>query len=183
MGLSRNKVAVSEGAAGSPPFYGEREDMEIFSKRRLYRETEERVELLFNFEGPKKETSNGGVAQLGEHLPCKQGVKGSIPFISTKHGGAVQRRKRLVKGHGLIAQQVSRAKERCRWQKKRQSDGAAVGFFRAKNTSERKTREPQESWQRRTGSRKSFPGRDASEVGGKTPNECEKGIRAHSSAG
>ena len=28
-------------------------------------------------------TVNGGVAQLGEHLPCKQGVKGSIPFIST----------------------------------------------------------------------------------------------------
>ena len=27
---------------------------------------------------------HGGVAQLGEHLPCKQGVKGSIPFISTK---------------------------------------------------------------------------------------------------
>ena len=25
---------------------------------------------------------NGGVAQLGEHLPCKQGVKGSNPFIS-----------------------------------------------------------------------------------------------------
>ena len=24
MGLSRNKVAVSEGAAGSPPFYGDR---------------------------------------------------------------------------------------------------------------------------------------------------------------
>ena len=28
----------------------------------------------------------GGVAQLGEHLPCKQGVKGSIPFISTNDG-------------------------------------------------------------------------------------------------
>ena len=28
-------------------------------------------------------TLYGGVAQLGEHLPCKQGVKGSIPFIST----------------------------------------------------------------------------------------------------
>ena len=27
---------------------------------------------------------NGGVAQLGEHLPCKQGVMGSIPIISTK---------------------------------------------------------------------------------------------------
>ena len=31
MGLSRNKVAVSEGAAGSPPFYGESE----FDQRRL----------------------------------------------------------------------------------------------------------------------------------------------------
>ena len=27
--------------------------------------------------------SHGGIAQLGEHLPCKQGVKGSNPFIST----------------------------------------------------------------------------------------------------
>ena len=26
---------------------------------------------------------DGGIAQLGEHLPCKQGVKGSNPFIST----------------------------------------------------------------------------------------------------
>ena len=24
----------------------------------------------------------GGIAQMGEHLPCKQGVKGSNPFIS-----------------------------------------------------------------------------------------------------
>ena len=32
------------------------------------------------------ETANlnyGGVAQLGEHLPCKQGVMGSNPIIST----------------------------------------------------------------------------------------------------
>ena len=28
--------------------------------------------------------SQGGIAQLGEHLPCKQGVKGSNPFISTQ---------------------------------------------------------------------------------------------------
>ena len=44
--------------------------------------------MLFNFEGPfgKVDNSfyNGGVAQLGEHLLCKQGVIGSIPFISTK---------------------------------------------------------------------------------------------------
>ena len=46
---------------------------------------------LFNFQCPKaleRYTGNcielhGGVAQLGEHLPCKQGVKGSNPFIST----------------------------------------------------------------------------------------------------
>ena len=28
---------------------------------------------------------NGDVAQLGEHLPCKQGVKGSNPSISTRN--------------------------------------------------------------------------------------------------
>ena len=37
MGLSRNKVAVSEGAAGSPPFYGERtkrrDCLRVVSKR------------------------------------------------------------------------------------------------------------------------------------------------------
>ena len=27
---------------------------------------------------------DGGIAQLGEHLLCKQGVIGSIPIISTK---------------------------------------------------------------------------------------------------
>ena len=35
MGLSRNKVAVSEGAAGSPPFYGElrkSKDLSLTSK-------------------------------------------------------------------------------------------------------------------------------------------------------
>ena len=45
--------------------------------------------LLFNFQGSprspfdRKSREYGGVAQLGEHLPCKQGVKGSNPFIST----------------------------------------------------------------------------------------------------
>ena len=29
---------------------------------------------------------HGGVAQLGEHLPCKQGVDSSILFISTMVG-------------------------------------------------------------------------------------------------
>ena len=29
--------------------------------------------------------NHGGIAQLGEHLPCKQGVKGSNPFISIRY--------------------------------------------------------------------------------------------------
>jgi hypothetical protein len=33
----------------------------------------------------------GGVAQLGEHLLCKQGVVGSIPIVST-----------IVHGHGSM---------------------------------------------------------------------------------
>ena len=32
---------------------------------------------------PKRCERRGGIAQLGEHLLCKQGVKGSNPFIST----------------------------------------------------------------------------------------------------
>ena len=43
----------------------------------------------------------GGVAQLGEHLPCKQGVMGSNPIISTK---VEQRTLRQL--NGLIAQLV-----------------------------------------------------------------------------
>jgi hypothetical protein len=31
-------------------------------------------------------SDKGGVAQLGEHLLCKQGVIGSIPFTSTTSG-------------------------------------------------------------------------------------------------
>ena len=40
---------------------------------------------LFNFEGLFKNLQEiyGGIAQLGEHLLCKQGVSGSIPLIST----------------------------------------------------------------------------------------------------
>ena len=43
---------------------------------------------LFNLEGTLSEREAfvslyGGVAQLGEHLLCKQGVNGSNPFIST----------------------------------------------------------------------------------------------------
>ena len=62
MGMSRNKVAVSEGAAGSPPFYGEVAGKTV---KFLGQTTEESVggelvttvqrsepDTLFNFEDP-----------------------------------------------------------------------------------------------------------------------------------
>ena len=40
-------------------------------------------------------TLYGGVAQLGEHLPCKQGVMGSNPIISTTSGDRVHRKSHM----------------------------------------------------------------------------------------
>ena len=47
---------------------------------------------LFNLEGIPQEVKigRGGLAQLGERLPCKQEVSGSIPLISTKNGPIAQ---------------------------------------------------------------------------------------------
>ena len=67
------------------------------------------IYLLFNFQWLIKGNwindtqTNGGVAQLGEHLPCKQGVMGSIPIISTKGERERDTPKKL---NGLIAQVV-----------------------------------------------------------------------------
>ena len=59
---------------------------------------------LFNFEGSfekredgknlnfAKRSTYGGVAQLGEHLPCKQGVMGSNPIISTTANAGPKRK-------------------------------------------------------------------------------------------
>ena len=53
----------------------------------------------------------GGVAQLGEHLPCKQGVMGSNPIISTSsekraNNKARENERHREKLNGLIAQVV-----------------------------------------------------------------------------
>ena len=37
-------------------------------------------------------TLNGGLAQLGERLPCKQEVTGSIPVLSTTRQGLEPKR-------------------------------------------------------------------------------------------
>ena len=77
-------------------------------------------DTLFNFEGPPGNSGwthpaqtceYGGVAQLGEHLPCKQGVDSSILFVSTTSGrdAAAHRSAGMAKNghrHGLIAQVV-----------------------------------------------------------------------------
>ena len=53
---------------------------------------------LFNLEGTEKNVPEqlripgfGGLAQLGERLPCKQEVTGSIPVLSTKELTEVSR--------------------------------------------------------------------------------------------
>ena len=46
----------------------------------------DQVVTLFNLEGTRKGVTSeirGDIAQLGERLPCKQEVAGSIPTIST----------------------------------------------------------------------------------------------------
>ena len=51
--------------------------------------------VLYRFQGSVKSEDCGGLAQLGERLPCKQEVSGSIPLISTTYGSLAQ----LVRAH------------------------------------------------------------------------------------
>ena len=114
MGLSRNKVAVSEGAAGSPPFYGDRDRFSrICHTSQDETGTQVRKLLLFNFQGSgkilekRRAREYGGVAQLGEHLPCKQGVMGSNPIISTIPGNRdTERWEESAKRERFVAQVV-----------------------------------------------------------------------------
>ena len=45
--------------------------------------------------------SNGDVAQLGEHLPCKQGVESSNLFISIPDGKHLEESRKVNKAEGL----------------------------------------------------------------------------------
>ena len=49
----------------------------------------------FTQDGGPRPPKYGGVAQLGEHLLCKQGVSGSIPLISTSSCAAASRAENL----------------------------------------------------------------------------------------
>lgn len=70
----RSKAAVSEPLTGARRAYSSAgESARLISVRSL-------VQAQV---GP----CEGGVAQLGEHLPCKQGVSGSNPLVSMDRGG------------------------------------------------------------------------------------------------
>ena len=62
---------------------------------------------------PQSKTLYGGVAQLGEHLPCKQGVMGSIPIISTSgklpRPGTIEDRLKSNLQRSLVEPDESRA--------------------------------------------------------------------------
>ena len=74
------------------------------------KDDERRIRLIVvrfsETKGKGERPRNGGVAQLGEHLPCKQGVKGSNPFISTTVRTERTDGKAGAKRNGLIAQKV-----------------------------------------------------------------------------
>ena len=70
------------------------------------------IERLCTFKRGKEKISilmpcsYGGVDQLGEHLPCKQGVRSSILLISTKGRRKTETTTGRHKLHGLVAQVV-----------------------------------------------------------------------------
>jgi hypothetical protein len=63
--------------------------------------------------------NQGGVAQLGEHLPCKQGVSGSIPLVSTKFTRLISF-KRLIAGI-VVSGTLQMFLENCTEDKKKKS--------------------------------------------------------------
>ena len=70
------------------------------------------IERLCTFKRGKEKISilmpcsYGGVAQLGEHLPCKQGVRSSILLISTKGRRKTETTTVRQESNGLVAQVV-----------------------------------------------------------------------------
>ena len=66
--------------------------------------------------------ANGGVAQLGEHLPCKQGVKSSNLSVSMQDGNILNKRKENRQVEALWKEACtireackSRRKRKCRY--------------------------------------------------------------------
>ena len=60
---------------------------------------------------------NGGVAQLGEHLPCKQGVRSSNLLVSTSSNPS----KKLFFENYMIRKKQGRSKVRSRKEEQREN--------------------------------------------------------------
>ena len=60
----------------------------------------ENLDFVVRFSESETLKRPGGVAQLGEHLPCKQGVKSSNLFISTMGDDSSENRLRAHSSAG-----------------------------------------------------------------------------------
>ena len=86
MGLSRNKVAVSEGAAGSPPFYGDHEILSRGSRSQMDEISFKRSEygtFVVQFSGIRKilekATRKRGCSSAGRAPALQAGGHGFEP--------------------------------------------------------------------------------------------------------
>ena len=61
---------------------------------------------------PDVRGSNGAIAQLGEHLLCKQGVVGSIPSSSTNNSVLIQHQSATLMLFARAAQSVAKVKQK-----------------------------------------------------------------------
>ena len=94
-GAIGNKVAVTRRHIGE---YDANRRLDIRDIRKITKDL-----ILVNNE---VSTKFGGVAQLGEHLPCKQGVRSSILLISTTGRRKTETTTGRRKSNGLVAQVV-----------------------------------------------------------------------------
>ena len=94
-GAIGNEVAVTRRHIGE---YDANRRLDIRDIRKITKDL-----ILVNNE---VSTKFGGVAQLGEHLPCKQGVRSSILLISTKGRRKTETTTVRRESNGLVAQVV-----------------------------------------------------------------------------
>ena len=94
-GAIGNEVAVTRRHIGE---YDANRRLDIRDIRKITKDL-----ILVNNE---VSTKFGGVAQLGEHLPCKQGVRSSILLISTTGRRKTETTTGRRKSNGLVAQVV-----------------------------------------------------------------------------
>ena len=168
MGLSRNKVAVSEGAAGSPPFYGEMEAHEsdaliltgenpeektvVQFSRTEARESVIQTQRVHPFPFRTRKLSSAVLRVLcwrrhgrvghGRHCSLRRGAKSERPAPKGRGCSSVGRAPALqAGGHGFESHHLHQA-----------GDRGGKGFVRQGNLSRRRLfhgtrdRQPNNQW-------------------------------------